>query len=42
MLQLVVGPPWGIKNLYTPTLGGDPWQKFCGDPGTLTSPGENP
>ena len=41
MLQSVVGPTWRFKKVYTPTLGGDPWQKFRGDPGTLTSPGEN-
>ena len=34
-------PPWGIQKLYTPTLGGDPWQNFRGDPGTPTSPGAN-
>ena len=29
ILQLIVGPPWEIKNIYTPTLGGDPWINFC-------------
>ena len=35
--QQAMGLP---KNVYTHTIGGDPWQIFRGDPGAPTSPGE--